>query len=56
MSKEAEAVATDQSAWVEDVTLKRLLARPPDDRTKVKPGASPKKPGRRAKRNVANKE
>jgi hypothetical protein len=36
--------------------LKRLLATPPDHRTKPKSDASPKKRGRPPKRDVANKE
>jgi hypothetical protein len=33
-------------AGAEDAILKRLLATPPDHKTKAKPGASPKKRGR----------
>jgi hypothetical protein len=39
---------------LEDETLKRLLARPPDHKTKAKSGASPKKRGRPPKLPIAS--
>ena len=46
-AKQTEAPLTESEIEKrERETLKRLLATPPDHRTKAKPGASPKKRGR----------
>lgn len=44
--KPSGSYSDKETARREDVTLKRLLATPPQPKTKAKPGASPKKRGR----------
>jgi len=48
-----QEVASDQR--LEEATLRRLLATPPDHKTKPKFGANPEKRGRTPKKDIANK-